>query len=306
MPPAGEVKTEKPAKRGERQARRYDVPPSEQILVALIRSGRDLELAREAHWYRIPVKSAPVYAATAKYLAFYQPKIFKTEGWAIRYWAEVRERSIVPRYELLPDEVRHERCNEEYYKLELGELRRREPPIISRRGRRLVFIPTTLGKFERATEINDLFHDSPLEDTRYEAFREERLEAERQFYVTVDRRRFCLDFALFCQNGKINVECDGDHWHATTDKIPEDNERNNLLESAGWAVLRFNTTQLAEDMPRCLQRVRETANRYGGVVTPEGELRYYALGGADRSKQLNLFQETVAEYEARTKSEAGE
>lgn len=53
-----------------------------------------------------------------------------------------------------------------------------------------------------------------------------------------------------------------------------------------------------EDLPDCLRVIRETANRYGGLVTPEGELRYYAQG-AGRHEQLNLFQETPTEYEAR-------
>lgn len=289
-----------------RVRKKYAVAPSQQVLVALINNGRDLQIAREAHWYRIPVKSAPRITAAARYIAFYQTKIFGVEGWAVRYWAEIRGREIVTRRELFPDQSSHSRAEELYYKLELGEIKRREPAIISRRGRRIVFIPTTWEKFQRATEINDLFHESPLEDELWEAFKGERLEAERQYFLEAGGKTYCLDFALFCQNGKINIECDGDRWHAAVEKIPDDNERNNHLESKGWSVLRFNGKQLADEMPRCLQLVRETANQYGGVVTPEGELRYYALGGEDRGKKLNLFQESVVEYEARKSQEEQE
>jgi very-short-patch-repair endonuclease len=281
--------------------KKYEVPPSQQVLVALVNNRRDFETIQTEGWYRIPVKSAP-RAVQARYVAFYLTKIFKEEGWSIRFWAEIRKRTVVKRRDLLPDDLPHPRADDEYYKLELGPLQQRNPPIISRRGRRIVFIPTTWEKFQRAKEINDLFHDSPLEDNLWEEFKRERLEAERQYYVTVQKRNYCLDFALFCEKGFVDVECDGDKWHATPEQIPEDNERNNLLESAGWSVLRFNGYQLENEMPQCLQRVRETVNRYGGLVTPEGELRYYAQG-SERSKQMNLFQETAAEYEARTHSE---
>lgn len=281
---------------------RYSVPSAERVLVAIINNTRDLHIAREEHWYRIPVKSAPT-VMDFRYMAFYQTKVFKSEGWAVRYWAEVKRRSIVSRLALLPDQPHHPRANELYHKLELGALNMREPAIISHRGRRIAFIPTTLAKFQRATEINDLFHESPLEDQLWEAFKAEHIEAERQYYLTAKQKNYCLDFALFCENGMIDVECDGDRWHIDVERAPEDNERNNALESEGWSVLRFNGYQLENEMPRCLQLVRETANRYGGLVTPEGELRYFAKG-SEGNQQLNLFQETEAEYNAKTKRES--
>jgi very-short-patch-repair endonuclease len=300
---------EKTGKRGGSGGRNtaYAVPPSQQVLVVLMNNRRDLEIARNEHWYRIPVKSAP-RAIHAARIAFYQTKIFKEEGWAIHYWADVRRRSVVRRVDLLPDQPLHPRAGEQYYKLELGNLNRLPTPIVSRRGRRIVFIATTWEKFRRAREINDLYHESPLEDELWEQFKAQSLEAERQYYLTAKRKNFCLDFALFCARGNVDVECDGDRWHADVERIPEDNDRNNALEAEGWSVLRFNTRQLREEMPHCLKTVRETVNRYGGLVTPENELRFYAQGN-DRHQQLNLFQETAAEYDARagrTPEPAGE
>jgi very-short-patch-repair endonuclease len=257
---------------------------------------RDSAIARDEHWYRIPVKSAP-RGIDARWLAFYQTKIFGKEGWSINYWAEVKGRQVLKRRELFPDQMHHARAEESYYKLELGELQQLPHPIISRRGRRIVFIPTTLAKFQRAREINDLFHESPLEDDLWEAFKQERIEAERQWYLDVDKAIYCLDFALFCSGGKVDVECDGDTWHARPDRIPADNARDNALTSDGWSVLRFNSRALNEELPDCLRLVRETVNKYGGLVTPEGEHRWYASGD-EKNKQLNLFQEHKAEYGA--------
>ena len=133
----------------------YAVAPSQQVLVAWIPNPRDLAIARDDNWYRIPVTSAPS-AVVAAHIAFYQPNTFGDQSWSIRCCAEIKKRQIVKRRELLPGEPHHPRAREDYYRLELGELQRLVRPIISRRQRRIIFLPTTLQKFETATEINDL------------------------------------------------------------------------------------------------------------------------------------------------------
>jgi very-short-patch-repair endonuclease len=275
------------AYRRRKEYRRLD--PSERVLVAVMNNERDLRIAREQGWYRIPVRSAPAIMEFGR-LALYQTKVFGDEGCAINYWAEVKGLQVVKRHELLPEEGDHPRAHEDYYKVEIGELHRLPRPIVSRRGRRIVFIPTTLAKFRQAREINDLFHESPLEDILWEAFKEEGLEAERQWYLRVGQVTYCLDFALFCAHGQIDVECDGDTWHSDPERIPEDNARDNALTSRGWSVLRFNSKQILEDLPTCLWMVRETVHRRGGLLTVEGELRWPATGPEGR-KQYTLFRE---------------
>ena len=70
----------------------------------------------------------------------------------------------VCRWELFPDEPEDSKSQRRYYKLELSPLSRLEQPILSRRLRRITFIPTTWEKFTSASEINDLWDESPLED----------------------------------------------------------------------------------------------------------------------------------------------
>ncbi|MBV9864207.1 MAG: DUF559 domain-containing protein [Abitibacteriaceae bacterium] len=232
---------------------------------------RDLAIAREQHWYRIPVRTAP-RGIEAQHLAFYQTKAFGEEKWAIRYWAEVKARRIVTRAELLPEEPNHPRANKEYYKLELGELQTLSQPIISRRGRRILFIPTTLTKFQRAQEINDLFNESPLEDDLWEAFKQERIEAERQLCLAMNRVRYCLDFALFCNRGQIDIECNGESWHASPKQIAADDKRDDLLATNGWSVLRFSNRALRDALPACLNLVRQTITQSGGLQPLTGAL----------------------------------
>jgi very-short-patch-repair endonuclease len=243
-----------------------NLPPERRVLVALMNNRRDFMIARDQHWYRIPVKSAP-RGIDSKYIAFYQTVAFKEEKWSIRYRAEVKKRETVSRVELLPDEPDHPRAQEKYFRFHLHDLEELERPIASLRGRRIVFVPTTLTKFNNATEINDLFHESPLEDLLWKNLKRINLFAERQFHVSVGKARYCLDFAVFCSEGHIDIECDGDHWHSEKPQIESDNKRNNDLTSGGWSVLRFNTKQLNENMNSCLDTISRTVRVQGGLLS---------------------------------------
>jgi hypothetical protein len=135
-----------------------DVPvDAARVLVAVVNRVRDLELARHAGWYRVPLAHLPQRFA-AEYLAFYQTRVFDAERWAIRYYAPVVRYRIATRLELLPDEPNHPRAAERYYRVELGALRSLPVPVPARRLRRVTFINTTYGQLRRAADICDLFH----------------------------------------------------------------------------------------------------------------------------------------------------
>lgn len=173
----------------------------------------------------------------------------------------------------------------------MGDLKRLPNPIVSKRGRRIVFIPTTLEKFRAAKEINDLFHESPLEDKLWDEFKRNGVDAERQYYIAEERENYCLDFAIFCERGKIDVECNGDTWHSRPETIVRDNERNNFLTSRGWSVLRFSSKDINGNMPDCLDKVKDTANNLGGISMIDGESRSFEKHDSDGARQLDLFGE---------------
>ena len=82
-----------------------------------------------------------------EYVAFYFTAAFAEHKWAIHYYARRLGHELVTRRELLPDEPDHPHAGERYYKLQLGPLQRREPPIVSLRWRRITFIHTTWDRF---------------------------------------------------------------------------------------------------------------------------------------------------------------
>src|SRR2546426_438645 len=196
--------------------RRY---PSPDVLVAIMNSRRDYAIAEREHWYRIPCRSAPAMLSSARWLAFYHTAVFGPAKWAVHFVAPIEGIDRVRRWDLLRDELDHPRAAEEYFRVRIGPLAQLARPVMSARGRRLVFIPTTLAKLKAASEINDLYHESPLEDRLWQAFRRSGIPAERQYFVAEGRTTYCLDFAIFCTSGNVDVECDGDTWHLRPEAV---------------------------------------------------------------------------------------
>ena len=138
--------------------------PTDLVLIAYIPRPRDLELARQEQWYRVPKAHAPRLLAHARALAFYQGSRFGPRRWRVEWWAPVLGTREVRRRELLPDEADHPRADEVYVQVLLGPLTPLPRPLTSNRGRRLLFKPTTWGRLVRATTLDDLFDRRPLRD----------------------------------------------------------------------------------------------------------------------------------------------
>jgi len=263
------------------------------VLVAILNNRLDFNLAYEQHWYRIPVSSVKKLLKDRwppQWLAFYQTKAFGQEAHAVNYYAQVLHIREVYRQQLFSGEPYNAKSNKRYYQLFLTPLQRLPKPIFSRRLRRIVFIPTTAEKFFNAVEINDLYDESPLEDKLWAEFKRLQIQAERQELVGVNNRNYMLDFAIYCAKGNIDVETDGDTYHANPERSAEDNVRNNDLEAAGWKVLRFTTLQIWEKMAEyCVPNVVDTITYLGGL--DEGGLipRKVDLNAPEGSRQLGLF-----------------
>jgi very-short-patch-repair endonuclease len=267
-----------------------------EVLVAVINQRSDLDIAREQRWYRIPVSSVERRLKDCwppQRLAFYQTKAFGKEAYAVNYYARVLDVRQAVRRELFPAEPNDEQAAKRYYQLMLTPLEKLRQPILSRRLRRIIFIPTTLEKLSNAIEINDLYHDSPLEDRLWAELKRRRIQAERQEYIEIEGHNYALDFAIYCATGKLAVETDGDLWHVERERAAQDNVRDNDLETAGWSLLRFTTKQINEEMTSyCVLKIAEKIKGLGGL---EGQRRARPKPSpaSQDVKQLNLFDETA-------------
>jgi hypothetical protein len=155
--------------------------PTSLILVCLMPSPRDLEIARLLGWYRIPLRTAPKVVAV-DYLAFYQPSVFGQRGGQIEYVAAVRGHELTTRGELLKDEAEHPRAKEEYYKIQIGGLEKLKEPVLAEKWKRITFLYTTGEYLLNAKKLNDLVIDG---DERLVLWRSLRERAENeQLYKT--------------------------------------------------------------------------------------------------------------------------
>jgi hypothetical protein len=141
------------------------------VLVAVVNNPRDLDIARLLGWYRIPLRTAPKVVAV-DYLAFYQTGTFGDEKWQIHYIAPVQGHELTTRAELLKTEPDHPRANEEYYKIQIGELESLPKPILAETWRRITFLYTTGEYLITAKTVNDLVVQSDERQLLWQALRE--------------------------------------------------------------------------------------------------------------------------------------
>jgi len=145
--------------------------PATLVLVCLLPSPRDLEIARLLGWYRIPFRTAPKVVAVDT-LAFYQPASFGEGAGRIEWIAPVRGHELTTRAELLRDEPDHPHAREEYFKIQLGPLKRLQHPVLAENWKRLTFLYTTGEYLLKAQTLNDLVVQSDERQLLWQSLRE--------------------------------------------------------------------------------------------------------------------------------------
>lgn len=75
--------------------------------------------------------------------------------------------------------------------------------------------------------------------------------------------KFLLDFAVFAEGRKLNIEVDGERYHRdwNGELLRRDQLRNMRLIELGWDVMRFWVYQLRDEMPACVKRVSAWQHR---------------------------------------------
>ncbi len=222
--------------------------PDDVVLVVLLNNPRDRELIEREHWYRIPVRHAPKFFSGAQYLAFYLARGFGENKWSIHDYAPVRGHELARRRDLLPAEEKHPRADELYYKLQLGPLCKREPPIASKRGRRVLFLWTTWAKFMAARELNDLFDQGQAQDRLWEALKECSLDAERDLIVREGHSRYRVDFMIYCGRGRLAVTI---------------GNKSRVRSSTKFRALAFTEEDLEDRFERSFDSIRRQARELG-------------------------------------------
>lgn len=180
---------------------------ADRVLVGIMSDPADFRIVRDEGWYRIPQRHAPPSTTDAAILAFYFTAAFKAQKWAIHWYAEVRGYELARRGDLLPDQPEHPRADEAYYKLQVGPLVQREPPIPSLRWRRITFIITTWDRFNQAEEVNDLYVSGA--DGLYVTLKESGFFPEREYLIREGDEEYTADLAIPCRDGTVAIVLSG-------------------------------------------------------------------------------------------------
>jgi hypothetical protein len=149
----------------------YMIASTSLVLVCLLPSPHDLEIARLLGWYRIPFRTAPKVIAV-DVLAFYQPDSFGEAAGIIEWMAPVCGHELTTRAELLRDESNHPRAGEEYFKIQIGPLERLPHPVVAEKWKRLTFLYTTGEYLLKAQTLNDLVVHSDERQLLWSSLRE--------------------------------------------------------------------------------------------------------------------------------------
>ena len=87
------------------------------------------------------------------------------------------------------------------------------------------------------------------------------------------------------------METDGDSYHIGVEEGGRDNRRNNALATAGWQVLRFNTTQIREQTADyCVPEILKTINRLDGLQDEAVAPRLFYTTSEGMAEQLSLLE----------------
>lgn len=153
----------------------------DRILVGVIKTKRDLKIMLEERWYRIPHGQA-TKGIDADFLAFFlSGSAAKPRPNGIYYYARRTGIELMRRRDLMPSQPDHARADNLYYKIQLGDIDDKEPPIINQPNPyTFAFIYTTGDRFIQAGHIRDLYSGSDyLVDRVFHVLRQDGLPAER-------------------------------------------------------------------------------------------------------------------------------
>jgi len=99
-------------------------------------------------------------------------------------------------------------------------------------------------------------YKTDIEEIMGKALEKEGIKAIYNFPIRC-RFGYILDFAIV--DLKIDIECDGEHYHPIGND--RDRKRNGFLRSRGWTILRFRGNKIKENIQSCIKKIKETIEK---------------------------------------------
>ncbi|MDO8521599.1 MAG: DUF559 domain-containing protein [bacterium] len=232
------------------------------VLVGVIKQKSDLRILLHDHWYRIPAAFFPKQRFT--HVAFYQPALFGRESKRICYYARVRKIEKVKRIELLPKEPDHPRAQNDYCKITLCEIKKLTHPVKNIIPRRISFGFTSLKKLLSARDILELYGVPKTEQIMGSELKRRGIEIVAEHTISVENKRYRIDIAIFCRNGRIAVECDNTKAHSGKVQRAKDKAKDAALKRHGWRVIRLTEKNILKRLDSCMRRIEKAVQNLDG------------------------------------------
>lgn len=131
--------------------------PEDRVLVAVVKTRRDVDILQTSCWYRIPEKRMHE-PPECEYIAFfYSGSASPRNGSSGVYtYGRVSGIELAYRHQLTGTRD-HPRAHDRYYRIAIERLDQRIPPITNPTNRAVAFIHTTWDRFCQARIIPDLY-----------------------------------------------------------------------------------------------------------------------------------------------------
>jgi len=234
----------------------------QRVLIAVIRRKKDLGILLNERWYRVPVAKLP--RRRFNWIAFYQTSALGNEGKLIKYYARIKKRPKYLRRDLLPDEANHPKADAKYYKFHLSKIRALKYAVKNKTSMRVTFGFTTLPRLQKFRSIAGLFGVRPLERIFRKMLRKNDIPFVAEYPIkSRGRLRYRLDIAVFCKDGKIDIECDQQKYHSGNKQV-YDSRRDKYLRRHGWQIVRLSDEDILFHAKESLAELKQMISELGG------------------------------------------
>ncbi|MBA3065921.1 DUF559 domain-containing protein [bacterium] len=226
------------------------------VLVCVLKTKRDKKILLEERWYRIPLEHAP--RRKPKFLAFYQPAVFKDSGEKIELYGRIKYWRLKKRKDIIPEEKKHPRADKLYLQFFLSRISKLREPVLNNGRVRISFGFTTLSKLRRAGNIRGLFDIPPMDNILAAMLTKNKIPFKREFVVKRKNGKiFRLDFAIPRRTKPLNIECDAYRWHSQKQQRIKDKLRDKELKKLGWKIIRISEEELLKTPRDVLSKIKK-------------------------------------------------
>ncbi|MDP3917154.1 MAG: AAA domain-containing protein, partial [Nanoarchaeota archaeon] len=113
----------------------------------------------------------------------------------------------------------------------------------------------SLVKYAESKKQVDINFDSPIEEKLFKKLTKERIKILPQYETKIrGKKPYRLDFALFINENKYDIEVDGDKAHSQ--KIESDILRDIHLRIEGWKVRRFQASEIYDNIDKVIEEIK--------------------------------------------------